>query len=63
MFRAAMRKLMTERDRIAATIAARGAALRTDAASFYKELREVVLSDEQSDEWYGSINRFPGNSA
>jgi polysaccharide pyruvyl transferase WcaK-like protein len=60
---AAVQKLAVERERTAATIAARGSALRTDAAGFYKELRELVLSSEASDEWYGRINRFPGSSA
>jgi polysaccharide pyruvyl transferase WcaK-like protein len=60
---AAMRKLATERERIAATIAARGSALRTEAAGFYKQLRELIPAEEHADGWYGQVNRFPGNSA
>jgi polysaccharide pyruvyl transferase WcaK-like protein len=61
---AAMRKLLAERERTAAVLSARGAALRTDAAGFYKELRELVLPKEDADRrWYGRINAFPGNSA
>jgi polysaccharide pyruvyl transferase WcaK-like protein len=38
----AMRQLVTERDKVAATIAARGVALRTDAADFYKRVADMV---------------------
>jgi polysaccharide pyruvyl transferase WcaK-like protein len=38
----AMRQLVAERDKVATMIAARGAALRTDAASFYKRIADLV---------------------
>ena len=39
---AAMSRLATERHRVASVIAARGAALRTDAAGFYKRIADMV---------------------
>lgn len=55
---AAMRLLVKERDAVATVISARGAALRTDAAGFYKRIADMVVGEAFPRPAAGSVTRF-----
>ncbi|MHB1203954.1 MAG: polysaccharide pyruvyl transferase family protein [Rhodospirillaceae bacterium] len=54
----AMRDLVKERENVAALIYARGAALRTDAAGFYKRIADMVVGEAIPRTAARSVTRF-----